>query len=203
MTKNGPVTLNGGSNLTAKLKKIQDAISNVRTEKEQRAEISANITAIREGMAAIGIPKAAFDMALRYLDWEPEKRQGFDVAYALVREAGGLPLQGDLFMAATALAADVVEKKKAAEPSAKDIADRMFDQTTRKTVGDKGAVGSVGAVGTAGEELPAKKASNVTKLPTKDPAVAQEEEPPAAPSIIGGVASAFKAAVEEIADAGK
>jgi len=131
MSKHGTVTLNGGSNLTDKLKKIQSAISNVRKAKDERAEVNAEIQAIRESMTAIGIPKAAFDMAMRYLDWEPEKRQGFDVAYALVREAGGLPLQGDLFMQAEKLAADVDEKKKAAEPSAKDIADRMFEQTTR------------------------------------------------------------------------
>lgn len=131
MTKHGTVTLNGGSNLTDKMKKIQSAITDIRQEKENRAETNAEIAAIRESMSALGIPKAAFDMALRYLDWEPEKRQGFDVAYALVREAGGLPLQGDLFMQAEALAKDVDERKKAAEPSAKDIAERMFEQTTR------------------------------------------------------------------------
>lgn len=137
MTTNGPVTLNGGSNLTDKLKKIQSAISRVRSAKEERAEVNADILAIRESMAAIGVPKAAFDMALRYLDWEPEKRQGFDVAYALVREAGGLPLQGDLFMQAEALAKDVEEQKKADAPSAKDIAERMFEQTTRQKAESK------------------------------------------------------------------
>lgn len=132
MTQHGTVTLNGGANLTEKLKKIQETIGKVRDKKAERQEINADILALREAMTAIGIPKAAFDMALRYLDWEPEKRQGFDVAYALVREAGGLPLQGDLFMAATALASDVQEKKDAEKPTAKDIADRMFEQTTRK-----------------------------------------------------------------------
>lgn len=132
MTKNGTVTLNGGANLTDKIKKIQKAIDNVREKKNERAEVNADIQAIREGLAALGVPKAAFDMALRYLDWEPEKRQGFDVAYALVREAGGLPLQGDLFMAATAAAKDNEEKKAAAKPTPKEIADRVFEQTTRK-----------------------------------------------------------------------
>lgn len=125
------VTLNGGANLTDKIKKIQGTIDRVREKKEDRAAINADILALRENMAAIGIPKAAFDMALRYLDWDVEKRQGFDVAYALVREAGGLPLQADLFQAATTLAKDVDAKKEAAKPTAKDIADRKFEQVTR------------------------------------------------------------------------
>lgn len=132
MTQHGTVTLNGGSNLTDKIKKIQTAITRIKQHKDERAEVNAEIMAVRESMTAIGIPKAAFDMALRYLEWEPEKRQGFDVAYALVREAGGLPLQGDLFLAAEKLASDVEEKKEAAKPTAKEIAERKFEQTTRK-----------------------------------------------------------------------
>lgn len=138
MSVNGPVTLNGGANLTEKIKKIQKAIDNVREKKNERAEVNADIQAIREGLTALGVPKAAFDMALRYLDWEPEKRQGFDVAYALVREAGGLPLQGDLFHAAASASKDIAEKKAAAKPTPAEIADRMFEQTTRKgKVADK------------------------------------------------------------------
>ena len=129
---NNVVTLNGGSNLTEKMKSIQSAIQRVRQKKDERAEVNADIAAIRNGLASLGIPKAAFDMALRYLDWEPEKRQGFDVAYALVREAGGLPLQGDLFAQATALKSDVQKEKGAAKPTAKDIAERVFEQSTRK-----------------------------------------------------------------------
>lgn len=132
MPKHGTVTLNGGANLTEKIKKIQLTIEKVREKKEERAGVNSDIQALRENMAAIGIPKAAFDMALRYLDWDADKRQGFDVAYALVREAGGLPLQGDLFMAAEKLASDVEEKKEAAKPTAKEIAERKFEQTTRK-----------------------------------------------------------------------
>lgn len=134
MSKHGTVTLNGGSNLTDKIKKIQSAITSIKQHKDERAEVNAEIMAVRESMTAIGIPKAAFDMALRYLEWEPEKRQGFDVAYALVREAGGLPLQGDLFHAAEKLASDVEEKKEAAKPTAKDIAERKFEQTQKKNV---------------------------------------------------------------------
>lgn len=128
------VTLNGGANLTEKMKKIQRTIDSVKQAKAERAEVNAEIAALRASMEEAGIPKAAFDMALRYLEWEPEKRQGFDVAYALVREAGGLPLQGDLFMEATKLAKDVEQKKEAAKPTAKEVADRMFEQTTRGKV---------------------------------------------------------------------
>lgn len=178
MTQHGTVTLNGGANLTDKLKKIQATIERVRRAKEARAEDNADIQAARESMTAIGIPKAAFDMALRYLDWEPEKRQGFDVAYALVREAGGLPLQGDLFMQAEKLSKDVDAKKEAEKPSAKDIADRMFEQATKGKKAD-----------------PKKKAE-----PAKEVPQAEEEEAPSVDETVGKSVSDFAAETEAAAN---
>lgn len=164
-----------GNNLSETMKKIQGAISNVRQLKNDRSSINEDIAAVREGLQALGIHKQAFDMALRYLDMDADKRQNFDLAYSLVREAGGLPLQADLFAEAEKLEKAVVEQKKADAPSAKDIAERMFEQTTRQKA--------------------ESKPSNVTKLPGKK--AAPDDEPPSA----GGTVAAFAKEVEKMADA--
>ena len=89
-----------GGNITELKKDISSAINNVNGLKADRSAINEEIAAVRAKMEALGINKAAFDMAMRYLSWEPEKREGFDLAYSLVREAGGLPVDKDLFEAA-------------------------------------------------------------------------------------------------------
>lgn len=125
-----------GHNLNETTKMIEKAINDIRDLKGKRKSINEDIAAIRENLQSKGVHKQAFDFALRYLDMDVDKRQSFDVSYALVREAGGLPLQGDLFMAAEKLASDVEEKKEAAKPTAKEIAERKFEQTTRKKLND-------------------------------------------------------------------
>lgn len=123
-----------GHNLSETMKDIQKAISDIRELKGQRKSINEDVAAIRENLQSKGIHKQAFDMALRYLDMDADKRQNFDLAYSLVREAGGLPLQGDLFAEAEKLERDIKAQKEAEKPSAKDIADRMFEQATRGKV---------------------------------------------------------------------
>lgn len=113
-----------GHNLTEIKKKVQFAISSVKDLKAERAETNAGIANIRASMEALGIKKAAFDMAMRYLEWEPEKREGFDLAYAIVREAGGLPMAEDLFAAAERLEKEAAEK--AAETAKQTDADAVF-----------------------------------------------------------------------------
>lgn len=113
-----------GHNLTELKKKIQGAIRSINDLKAGRTETNAAIAEVRATMEAAGIPKPAFDMALRYLNWEPEKREGFDLAYAIVREAGGLPLSEDLFSAADRL--DKEAKGKAKEAEKQTDADAVF-----------------------------------------------------------------------------
>lgn len=36
-------------------------------------------------------------MAMQYMNMDPDKREGFDLAYTIVREAIGLKMQPDLF----------------------------------------------------------------------------------------------------------
>lgn len=133
MTKNSIPVVNGGANMTKKMEQLRNIVEEIREEKEKRTSINANIQALRERFQALGVHKEAADLAMRIVEWEVDKRQGFDVAYALMREVVGLPVQGDLFAQAEKLASDVEEKKEAAKPTAKEIADRKFEQTTRKS----------------------------------------------------------------------
>lgn len=119
-----------GGNITELKKKIALAIKQVRDLKEERHATNEQIGAVRADMAALGIPKAAFDMAMTYLNWESEKREGFDLAYALVREAGGLPMQEDLFTAAEQKYSKVEAKKS--EPNAAVIDEEIKAQEAAK-----------------------------------------------------------------------
>jgi uncharacterized protein (UPF0335 family) len=89
-----------GVNLTKVKKAISSAFKKVVQFKEERAAINEEMGALRQALAAQGIPKPAFDMAVRYASWDEDKRKGFDVAYSLAREAIGMPFnaQGDLFI---------------------------------------------------------------------------------------------------------
>lgn len=91
---------NEGADLTKTKKAIVAAFKSVVAYKEERQAINDEISSLRQGLVAKGIPKAAFDMAVKYANWDEDKRKGFDAAYALAREAIGVPFnaQGDLFI---------------------------------------------------------------------------------------------------------
>ena len=126
-----------GHNLTGLKKKIADGIQKMGRLKNERADVNAEMAAIREALQAEGIPKKAFAMALQYLNMDPDDRVGFDIAYALCREAGGLPLQEDLFQAADRMAAEAEEAKQPEERTADASAiDKVFrSEDTAKTKG--------------------------------------------------------------------
>ncbi len=133
-----------GHNVGELKKKIADAISSVRELKEERSSINGDIAAVRERMNALGIKKAAFDMAMKYLDWDEDKRQNFDLAYALVREAGGVPMQEDLFQAAERMAAeqDAKPERPGADPN--EIEKVIASQDAEKVKGKKVHASSAG-----------------------------------------------------------
>lgn len=71
----------------------------IKAERERKA-INDKLAEIRSKAEAVGITKKAFADALRYYKEDQEKRQGYDNAYILAREAFGLPINGaqlDLF----------------------------------------------------------------------------------------------------------
>jgi hypothetical protein len=121
-------------NLTELKKLIADSIRSVTELKKDRADVNAEIGAVRAKLVAQGIPKKAFDMAMAYINMDPDDREGFDVAYALVREAGGLPMQEDLFTAADRMGKTKVE---ASEPDATEIEKVIASQEADKVKGKK------------------------------------------------------------------
>ena len=138
-------------NLTDLKKIISDAIKSVGDLKLDRADINAEIQSVRANLVTHGIPKKAFDMALSYINMDPDDREGFDVAYALVREAGGLPMQEDLFSAADRLGRAKVEeeeaanKKQAKGPDAAGIEKVIKSQEDNKTKGKTVHASSTGS----------------------------------------------------------
>lgn len=126
-------------NLTDLKKFIQDALKKVDQLKLDRADTNDEINSIRAALAAKGIKKKAFDMAAAYLKMDPDDRENFDVAYALVREAGGLPLQDDLFSAAERMGSTKIDEPgdKPKEPDAAKIDKVIKSQDAAKVVGKK------------------------------------------------------------------
>ena len=61
---------------------------------KKRAELNAELAAVRTSAEAAGIPKKSFAAALAYFKEDPEKRKGFDNGYVLARKAFGLPIKG-------------------------------------------------------------------------------------------------------------
>lgn len=108
-------------------KAAADSARRVEALKAERVAINEDIASIRADMVTKGIPKAAFDMALRYAGWDEDKRAGFDTAYSIVREALGLPVdaQGDLFAEMGAVPpADLSGQQDAFEQQDKATRDR-------------------------------------------------------------------------------
>ena len=87
-----------GHNIEPLKQDISEGYQKVVGLREERKAINDKIQAIRTDLEAKGIAKPAFDMAMRYVLWDPDKRAGFDLAYSIAREALGTPVdsQGDI-----------------------------------------------------------------------------------------------------------
>jgi uncharacterized protein (UPF0335 family) len=98
---------------------IASAAQRVTRLKEERGEINEVIAEIRAHVVTLGVPKAAFDMAMKYASFDEDKRKGFDLAYSIAREALGLPVsaQGDLFVDVAALGKQAQTDWEAAAPA--------------------------------------------------------------------------------------
>lgn len=127
-------------NMTKLEKLIADSLKQLDQHEANRSEENAEMAAIREVLAAKGISKKALAAARTYMKLDPDDREGFDIAYALVRKVGGLPMQDDLFAAAERKAKEEEENKKTERPGAdpaeieKVIASQESEKTKGKTV---------------------------------------------------------------------
>jgi len=88
-----------GSNIKKLKEDAQRGVQKINQLKDDRTAINEEIAAVKADLQAKGIHKKALDMAMTYMNMDPDKREGFDVSYDIVREAIGLPVkaQGDLF----------------------------------------------------------------------------------------------------------
>lgn len=133
-------------NMTALEKLISDSLKSLDQHEANRSEENAGIAAIREVLAAKGISKKALSAARTYMKLDPDDRQGFDIAYALVRKVGGLPMQDDLFEAAERKAKEeetnMAPERPGADPN--EIAKVIASQENEKTKGKKVLPSSTG-----------------------------------------------------------
>lgn len=86
-----------GSNISSLKRDVKSGVERIEKLKEERSAVNDKIASIRTDLQAKGIHKMALDMAMKYLNMDPDKREGFDIAYDIVREAIELPVQVDLF----------------------------------------------------------------------------------------------------------
>lgn len=94
MSKDETAGLNqAGSNISKLKKDVKAGVDRIEALKVDRTSINESIASVKADLATKGIPKKALDMALSYMNMDPDKREGFDVAYEIVREAIELPME--------------------------------------------------------------------------------------------------------------
>lgn len=77
--------------------KIKETIEHIEDLHEERTGISERKNALVAELEALGINRHALNAAVTYIGLPEKKRQNWDDAFAIVREALGEPMQGDLF----------------------------------------------------------------------------------------------------------
>lgn len=86
-----------GPNMERLMQDVKNGVAKIEGLKEKRNAINDKIAGIRSDLQAKGIHKKALDMAMNYLNMDPDKREGFDLAYDIVRDSIELPVQRELF----------------------------------------------------------------------------------------------------------
>ena len=84
-----------GDNIKGLAGEITEAFEQIDDMAKDRDAINKKVQAVREDLYAKGIPKEAFDLARAYKEWPEDKRRNFDLAFAICRDAIGMPMQGD------------------------------------------------------------------------------------------------------------
>jgi len=82
------------------MEQIREAVAELENIDERRAKLSADRSAVLEGLAAEhGVNKHAMLAAIRYADLKDAAKQNWDLTYQVTRKALGVPVQMDLFEA--------------------------------------------------------------------------------------------------------
>lgn len=94
MTKKKQAPPAMGGNIQGVYDRAKSSKEKIDQWKKERKAINDLIKAERESMEAIGLTKDAFDDAMAYVNSSPDKREGYDTAYLICREAFGAPVKG-------------------------------------------------------------------------------------------------------------
>lgn len=150
-----PLERQSNSNLTKIKKDLAEARDRVKAINLEIKELQAEKQHIRDGVEAMGIPKEAFDQAIRVAEMDPDKRRAYDFGYEVTREA--LNAQLDLFTSVD----DQNESKPANKPKESSAA--------KKAAPAKKAAAKKPAVAKAPKEpKPAKKKAEPKPAPAVD-----------------------------------
>lgn len=76
---------------------IDAAYKRINEIENERKALNATKKEVRANLERMGINLIAFDAASKYRNMDPDKREGFDLSYAVARLSLGQPLQDDLF----------------------------------------------------------------------------------------------------------
>lgn len=82
-----------GHNMDKLKDDVKKGVEKIEGLKLKRQDVNVKIQEARTALEAKGIHKKALDMAMTYMNMDPDKREGFDIAYEIVREAIGLPTE--------------------------------------------------------------------------------------------------------------
>lgn len=89
-------------------KAVQNAVKDIEKLDQDSDATNQARQAIRETLAAQGIPKKAFDMGCAIAKMDESQVEAIDAAYKVVRAAIGKPVQGDLFKELVVVTPEVI-----------------------------------------------------------------------------------------------
>lgn len=102
-----------GGDVNNIIQKCREAIEAITDFEVDRKEINAEITAVRERLETLGIGKKPLSMAISYSKLNTEQREGFDLAYSILRQAIGEGIkQVDMFYDNKSLFSESINENK-------------------------------------------------------------------------------------------
>lgn len=87
----------GDNSLSDVIAAVEAGFADLAKANTKREQVNKSVQSIRDSLFAKGIPKEAFDLCVKYIDWPDDKKRNFDVAFAICRKAAGAPIQKELF----------------------------------------------------------------------------------------------------------
>lgn len=96
--KDKVVDINAKKDFDAQEKRyVMDCYKRMNDLKAERTSINEQMGAVMAEMEAKGYNKKAIKAGFGFLDMDDDKRTNFDNTMIMIRQAGGQPLQADLF----------------------------------------------------------------------------------------------------------